>query len=268
VKQSAEGLREVLLSAIDESPLNPRRLFNPEALEELATSIRKKGIIQPLVVRKVAGRYELIAGARRLRAATLAKLAKVPIVVRQASDEEVLELMLIENLQRAELNAVDECEGYWELVEKRHYTATRIAEQIGKSISYVSNRMLLRQLVPEAKAALATGRITPSHAIELARADEKQQRKVLKIRSENKGPAQMTVHDVKTALRPTETRKNNIGAVYDVVSRCWRCNTQLEYDTDSIGRTLVGCRPCLKFIRDLEDKVRRLEREARERVAA
>lgn len=262
------SVRQIPLAGIHESPLNPRRLFEPAALEELATSIRKHGVIQPLVVRQVKGHYELIAGARRLRAAAIARLTAVPVVIREASDDEVLELMLIENLQRADLNAVDECEGYWALVEKSHYTAVRIAESIGKSNSYVSSRMKLRELGAEARAALAEGRITVSVAIELARVPVTQQRRVLKVRTENMGPGQLTVADAKAAIRPTSSVSGPRGVTYDVIAHCWRCNDKLEYDTDKLGRTIPNCRRCMKEIRELQDQVRRLTTQLKGRVAA
>lgn len=210
------AVRDVLLSQVHESPLNPRRIFDPVKMEELVLSIKKHGVLEPLVVRKVGGRLELIAGARRFRAAALAHRKSVPVVVRQATDHEAFELMLVENLQRADLEPIDECEAYHHMVEKEGYTQLRIAEAIGKSGPYVNTRMKLRDLTAQARTALLEGRITVSHAIELARQPAKVQARALKVRNANQGPAQMTLHDLKSTIRPMEQRTKRDGTTYDV----------------------------------------------------
>jgi len=146
-------------------PLQPRKNFPKEALDELAESIRAQGIIQPLIVRPTAtaGRYEIIAGERRWRAAQIAGLAALPVIIRQAKDREVLELALIENLQRAGLNPIEEAEGYARLAKEFQLTQEQIAEQVGKSRAAVANALRLLELDPAVREHLAAERISTGH---------------------------------------------------------------------------------------------------------
>src|SRR6266850_221312 len=146
------------------NPEQPRRHFDEEALEGLADSIRRHGLLQPLVVRRVAGRYELIAGERRLRAAGRAGLEKVPVVVRDAHPEDRLELALIENLQRENLTPLEEAEAYRHLVDEYGFTQEEIAERVGKSRPAIANTLRLLGLPDAVKAQLESGELTAGHA--------------------------------------------------------------------------------------------------------
>jgi ParB/RepB/Spo0J family partition protein len=174
----------VALAALKESPLNPRKNYDPKKIEELAESIKSVGIIEPIVVRATDSQndhltaYEIIAGSRRGRAAKLAGLAEVPIIVRDLNDEKALEIMVIENNQREDVNALEEAEGYDRLL-RRGYLLERLAEKIGRSIKYIYDRMKLLQLVPEAKRLLLDGRMTAGHAILLARLKPKEQARAI-----------------------------------------------------------------------------------------
>lgn len=144
----------------------PRRHFDEEVLLELADSIEKNGIMQPIVVRAsaVAGRYEIIAGERRWRAAKLAKLKQVPVIVRKVTDAQALELALIENIQRADLNPLEEASGYQRLMEEFNYTQDKLAGIVGKSRSHVANLLRLLDLPAKIKALIDKGELTMGHA--------------------------------------------------------------------------------------------------------
>ena len=152
------------LDRIRPSALQPRKEFAPDALQDLANSIREQGVIQPLLVRNRNDHFELIAGERRWRAAQLAGLAEVPVIVRQADDRSVLEMALIENLQRENLNPLEEALGYAELVEKFNLRQEDVATKVGKSRAVVANSMRLLKLPPDVQGFLRDGRISVGHA--------------------------------------------------------------------------------------------------------
>jgi ParB family chromosome partitioning protein len=144
--------------------LNPRKDFRDEELAELAESIRSKGLVQPIIVRPVAGGYEIVAGERRWRAAQKAGLHTVPVIARDLNDKEVLELAIIENVQRADLNAIEEATGYRDLVERFSYSQEQLSEIIGKSRSHVANTLRLLKLPETVQVMVQDGRLTAGHA--------------------------------------------------------------------------------------------------------
>jgi ParB family chromosome partitioning protein len=162
--EPSERVERVGLSDIVPSPLQPRKAFHSEQLQELVESIREHGIIQPLIVRKVDGKWELIAGERRWRAASQLGLKEVPVIVRQASDRDVLELALIENLQREDLNPIEEAHAYRRLAEEFSLRQDDIAQRVGKSRSVVANSLRLLDLHSQVQAHLAQGRLSVGHA--------------------------------------------------------------------------------------------------------
>lgn len=149
------------------NPDQPRRSFDDQALAELAASIREKGVIQPLIVRVAPGKpdmYEIVAGERRWRASQIAQLHELPVVVRDFNDTEVLEVAIIENIQRADLNPVDEAAGYRQLMERFGHTQEQLASALGKSRSHIANQMRLLNLPDEVLDWLAAGKLTAGHA--------------------------------------------------------------------------------------------------------
>lgn len=154
----------VEVGRISPNALQPRRAFDEAKLEELAASIRDRGVIQPLIVRRNGDGYELIAGERRLRAAMKAGLKEVPVVVREASDNDSLQLALIENLQREDLNAIEEAQAYRRLQEEFHLGQEEIAQKVGKSRPAVANSMRLLQLPEEVQRDLIEGKLSAGHA--------------------------------------------------------------------------------------------------------
>ena len=166
---AAEGPKEpsnffVEVGRISPNALQPRRAFDEEKIDELAASIRDRGVIQPLIVRRNGDGYELIAGERRLRAAMKAGLKEVPVVVREASDNDSLQLALIENLQREDLNAIEEAQAYRRLQEEFHLGQEEIAQKVGKSRPAVANSMRLLQLPEEVQRDVIEGKLSAGHA--------------------------------------------------------------------------------------------------------
>lgn len=154
----------VPIDEIVPNPEQPRRHFDEEALASLAESIRRHGLLQPLLVRRIAGRYELVAGERRLRAATRAGLTAVPVIVRESRPGERLELALIENLQRENLSALEEAEAYRHLLDNYGLTQDEIAERVGKTRPTISNALRLLGLPDAVKAQLESGSLSAGHA--------------------------------------------------------------------------------------------------------
>jgi ParB family chromosome partitioning protein len=164
---SADGhgrAREVAIDRVVPSPLQPRTIFIETPLDELVESIRQHGIIQPLIARLVDGKYELIAGERRWRASKKLGLTTVPVIERVASDRDVLEMALIENLQREDLNPIEEAAGYVRLAKEFTLKQEEIATRVGKSRASVANAMRLLDLHPDIQSHLAQGQITVGHA--------------------------------------------------------------------------------------------------------
>jgi ParB family chromosome partitioning protein len=177
--EPGEKIQQVNLTSIVPSPLQPRKDFARDALAELVESIRQHGIIQPLVVRNVAGRHELIAGERRWRAAQEAGLAQVPVITRVATDLEVLELSLIENLQRADLNPIEEAQAYARLAGEFGLRQEDIAQKVGRSRAAVANSMRLLDLHEQVQAWLTQGLLSVGHAkVLLALKEPEEQRAV------------------------------------------------------------------------------------------
>ncbi|PNG25068.1 ParB/RepB/Spo0J family partition protein [Methylocella silvestris] len=174
----ARGQKKAPIEFLRPNPRNPRRIFDEAELEDLAASIREKGVIQPILVRpakNLVDAYEIIAGERRWRAAQRAGLHEVPIVVVEATDAEALELAIIENVQRSDLNALEEAAGYERLGAEFSYSHADIARLIGKSRSHVANTMRLMKLPERTRALLAEGRLSAGHARALLMIDEPDQ---------------------------------------------------------------------------------------------
>ena len=163
----SEGLQKVVpIELVKSSPLNPRQTFGEEELDELASSIRERGLVQPLVVRAdpaVPGQYEIVAGERRWRAAQRAGVSRIPVIVRELGDKEMLELAIIENVQRSDLNAIEEARGYRELVDRFGYNQDDLAQIIGKSRPHLANTLRLLKLPESVQRMVQDGRLTAGH---------------------------------------------------------------------------------------------------------
>jgi ParB family chromosome partitioning protein len=163
--RSGTSLRAVDIETIHPSGRQPRKRFDDARLNELAESIRSQGIIQPLVVRvRSAGGFELVAGERRWRAAQRAGLHQVPVIIREVAEAQAFEMALVENLQREDLNPIEEAEGYQRLVAEFGYTQESLAERVGKERSTVANALRLLKLPPSVRAMVVEGRLSMGHA--------------------------------------------------------------------------------------------------------
>ena len=161
-----EGQQRVIpIDQLHASPLNPRKAFDQGELEELANSIRTKGLVQPIIARPdPAGGYEIVAGERRWRASQLAGLHEMPAIVRELDDRTMMEMAIIENVQRADLNPIEEAAGYNELIQRFQYTQDELAEQIGKSRSHLANTLRLLKLPNDVQGLVLEGKISAGHA--------------------------------------------------------------------------------------------------------
>jgi ParB family transcriptional regulator, chromosome partitioning protein len=167
------GVINVPIDKVRPNPMQPRKTFAAEALEELAESIRAKGILQPLIVRP-DGRdgYEIVAGERRWRAAQIAQLHDLPVLPRDLDDSEVMEVAIIENIQRSDLNALEEAEGFRQLMDRFGHTQDKIATALGKSRSHIANLLRLLSLPPEVQGYLRDGRLSAGHARALVTSED------------------------------------------------------------------------------------------------
>lgn len=172
IPRSGGGVQEVEVDRVVPNPLQPRQAFDPSALDELADSIRRHGLLQPVIVSHQDASYVLIAGERRWRAARIAGLATIPAVVREASPANGLEMALVENVQRADLTALEEAAAYHSLMTDHGLTQAEVAGRVSRSRSAVANRLRLLSLPPTARALLAEGLLTEGHARALLGCDD------------------------------------------------------------------------------------------------
>ncbi|HEY8834557.1 MAG TPA: ParB/RepB/Spo0J family partition protein, partial [Chthoniobacterales bacterium] len=206
--EPGEKIQQANLASIVPSPLQPRKDFAREALAELVESIRQHGIIQPLVVRDVRGKHELIAGERRWRAAQEAGLTQVPIITRVATDLEVLELSLIENLQRADLNPIEEAQAYARLANEFGMRQEDIAQKVGRSRAAVANSMRLLDLHQQVQAWLTQGLLSVGHAkVLLALKEPDEQRAVAEMILRRSATVRATERLVARQLGGTRPRR-------------------------------------------------------------
>ena len=196
--EEGTGLLEIPVEAVAPNPRQPRTTFEDEALDALALSIREVGVLQPIVVRKSASGFELIAGERRLRAAKLAGLATVPAVVRESDDAESLREALIENIHREDLNPIELAEAFRELLEELGLKQETLAERLGMSRSHIANTIRLLQLPPEVQALLAEGRIQAGHGRALLTLGDADAQRSLALRI---GAEDLSVREVEELVR-------------------------------------------------------------------
>lgn len=203
---TAQPLR-VPIAEITTNPNQPRKKFNEERLQELAASIKEKGVLQPLLVRRMDGGYELIAGERRLRAAMQAGLETVPIVLKNVDERERQEIALIENIQREDLNALEEAQGYQGLIEQYKYTQEDVAQKVGKSRSAVANSLRLLKLDDSIKQDLLNNTISMGHARAYLALETAAQQKKLHGMVVKKG---LSVRQTENYIKKIKTGKINI----------------------------------------------------------
>ena len=216
--KSSGGIVEIPLDEIRSNPYQPRVIFDSEALEELANSIKEHGVIQPIIVKKGIKGYELVAGERRTRAARLAGLKNIPAIIKEFNDQEMMEIALIENIQRDDLNPIDEATSISNIIKLRGYTQEEFATKFGKSRTYVTNILGLLKLPDEVKKLVEKKSISASHARVLSKIedDDKVINLAKKIITDN-----LSVHELekisqedKIIVNKSNNRKSNFDPKY------------------------------------------------------
>lgn len=180
IPELKKGIEEIEIDKVRANRYQPRISFSPDKMEELVASIKEKGVVQPIIVRPSEGGYELVAGARRLKAATDAGLKRIPAIIRELKDEEMLEIAIIENIQREELNPIEEAKAYQELITRFGLTHLEIGTRVGKDRTSITNAIRLLQLPHEIQEWVKEGKISSGHAKALLGLDPMTQIKVAK----------------------------------------------------------------------------------------
>jgi len=259
-KAEAQGRhpRTVPTAFLRPNRFQPRKTFSADDLDDLANSIREKGVLQPILVRPVAGEanaFEIVAGERRWRAAQMAKLHDVPIVVREMGDGEALELAIIENVQRADLNAIEEAAAYHELMDRFGYTQERVAQEVGKSRPHIANTIRLLKLPEGVKVMVRDGRLTAGHARTLVGlADAEARAKAIVDSALNVREAE---HRSRTPVHKHEAVKDaDTRALESNLSNMLGLKVQILDKGKKGGELRIGYRT----LEQLDDLIRRLNR--------
>jgi ParB family chromosome partitioning protein len=235
------GPQQIDIDLIEPSPFQPRTRFREEALEELARSIKASGIIQPLVVRPVGSRFQLIAGERRWRAAQRAGLTKVSSIIRQVSDELALEMTLVENIQREDLNAIETARAFERLMEEFQLTQESVAERTGKDRATVANAVRLLKLEPTIQEWIEEGKLSAGHGRALLAVADSQLRLRYAHRASRGG---LTVRQIeRLAARRVRTAGATVGAPQDVNIRAALDELQRHLGTKVLLREKTKVRP-------------------------
>lgn len=256
--------RVIPVDRIAPNPDQPRRSFNEDALEDLANSIREKGVIQPLILRidpRDPEGFQIVAGERRWRAAQRAQLHEVPAIVRELDDTEVLEIAIIENIQRADLNPVEEATGYRQLMDRFGHTQEKVAEALGKSRSHIANTLRLLNLAPEILAFLRDGRISAGHARALLTADDPMglARKIVDQGLSVRETEKLAKQPVKTSPRTTASRTSEKDADTRMLEKDLAAALGMGVSIDHDAGT-AGGKVTIRYasLEDLDEVCRRL----------
>ncbi len=258
--EAGRSPRTVPTAFLRPNRFQPRKTFGPEELTDLANSVREKGVLQPILVRPVAGEanaFEIVAGERRWRAAQLAKLHDVPVVVREMNDGEALEVAIIENVQREDLNAVEEAAAYHELMDRFAYTQDRVAQEVGKSRSHIANTLRLLKLPEAVKAMVRDGRLSAGHARTLLTADNPEARAheiirgALNVRESEQRSKTKSGGPAKPPLKDADTK-----AVEENLSNRLGLKVQILHKGEKGGELRIAYRT----LEQLDDLIRRLNK--------
>ncbi len=237
----------------------PRKRFAEDDIRELAESIREKGVLQPILIRPIAGehsRYEIIAGERRWRAAQLAQLHEVPVVVREIGDGEALELAIIENVQRADLNAIEEAAAYHELMDRFSYTQERVSQEVGKSRSHIANTLRLLKLPESVKGMVREGQLTAGHARTLLSVEdpEVRAREIVESALNVRQAEQRSKEHGRRLKKPEETTDPNVRELESSLTNWLGLKVQIV----NKGRKGGELRISYKTLEQLDDLIHRL----------
>jgi len=225
-----EEIIEVPIKELRANPYQPRKIFNEEALEELASSIKEHGVFQPIIVKKSIKGYEIIAGERRVKASTIAGLETIPAIVRDFTDTEMMEIALLENLQRENLTSIEEANAYKKLQENLNITQEELAKKLGKSRSHITNTIGLLNLPEETQSLINQHKITMGHARVLSKLDDVYQIKELTDKIITEG---MSVRDLEniTSQNDEYIKRNKI------IKKSYRIN-EYSYLEDTLNEKL------------------------------
>ena len=247
IMESDSGVVTLRLSEIKPNHEQPRKYFDEGALAELADSIREHGVLQPLIVRPMlGGEYQLIAGERRYRAAMMAQVMSVPVIIREFSDMEAMEVALVENLQRRDLNPIEEGEGYKALAQQFNLTQTEIAQKVGKSRSAVANAMRLVELPDEVKEAVSDNLLSMGHARAHLSLQENEQicaaaKQVIKNSMSVRQTEQMVAKMQRTPKAPSKkTRPNSFYKELEIaLENTWGRKIRITPTGENVGSITV-----------------------------
>lgn len=218
---------EIEIDLIDPNPDQPRTRFAPADLAELAQSIRANGVVQPIVVRAKGGRYEIVAGERRWRAAQKAELRRIPAVVKDVSDEKMLELALVENIQRQELNPIEEAGAYRKLIDKLGLTQEQVSDRVGKSRTAITTAIRLLRLPKEVQAFLEDGRLSAGHGRALLMTEDESVQRLVATEVIERG---LSVREAERAVkraRPKSQHLENKGVTVAIDANVRAAETKL-----------------------------------------
>lgn len=215
-----EEIKEIPLSKLRVNPYQPRKTFNEEKLKELAQSIKEHGVFQPIIVKKSIKDYEIVAGERRFRASQLAGKETIPCIIRSFTDEQMMEIAVLENLQRENLNAVEEAMAYESLMKNLNLTQEQVAKKVGKSRSYITNLLGILTLPEQVKKLVKEGELSQSHARALSKLEDKS--KILeltdRIINENLNVRQIE-EATKEETKKTKQKTKEINKEYKILER-------------------------------------------------
>ena len=243
-----EEIEMVKIDELRSNPYQPRKVFDEEALQELAASIKEHGVFQPIIIKKSIKGYEIIAGERRVKASKMAGLEEIPAIVRDFSDNEMMEIALLENLQRENLNAIEESTAYKKLLETLSLTQEELAKRLGKSRSHITNMLGLLTLPEEVQTALSNKELTMGHARIISKLENKEQQIALTNRVKDEGLSVRQLEDITQSnekfIRVHEIKKKpkEINSEYQYLQEelCERLGTKVRIKSNKIEISFVN----------------------------
>lgn len=245
---SREEIEMVKIDELRSNPYQPRKVFDEEALQELAASIKEHGVFQPIIIKKSIKGYEIIAGERRVKASKMAGLEEIPAIVRDFSDNEMMEIALLENLQRENLNAIEESTAYKKLLETLSLTQEELAKRLGKSRSHITNMLGLLTLPEEVQTALSNKELTMGHARIISKLENKEQQIALTNRVKDEGLSVRQLEDITQSnekfIRVHEIKKKpkEVNSEYQYLQEelCERLGTKVRIKSNKIEISFVN----------------------------
>lgn len=243
-----EEIEMVKIDELRSNPYQPRKVFDEETLQELAASIKEHGVFQPIIIKKSIKGYEIIAGERRVKASKMAGLEEIPAIVRDFSDNEMMEIALLENLQRENLNAIEESTAYKKLLETLSLTQEELAKRLGKSRSHITNMLGLLTLPEEVQTALSNKELTMGHARIISKLENKEQQIALTNRVKDEGLSVRQLEDITQSnekfIRVHEIKKKpkEVNSEYQYLQEelCERLGTKVRIKSNKIEISFVN----------------------------